>query len=431
METGRRQRCAKYVTNSFFRYLYSVLYKKEGKKYNMNQKYLNRGGLITLITLLSMIPPLSIDLYMPALPQMTSYFKVSTSLTSFTMTVFFIFMAIGILVLGSISDKFGRKPVLVASILISLTFSIICAISPTISLLIIARAIQAFGAGGMVAIATALIKDSFEGKEMSKILSITQAFSLLAPMIAPILGALILKVASWKMVFIVLALLTSFSLFAALLLQETLSEEKRITESSFQSIFRLVKVTQNKNFSTILLIGGLLSAPFMAYLAIASYIYINEFGVSETTFSLYFALTSSFAVLGPILYMRFGNKSVKLVFNFAFSVVIISALLLYNIGHIHPLIFILCYIPFVIVTTYFRPMVSDMLLSTQKSDVGAASAVVNFVFSVIGSVGMTIGSMKWNSYIQGLSYTMLIFVVISIVIWVYILKSKSIKFDWK
>lgn len=159
----------------------------------MQQKYLKNGGLITLITFLSMIPPLSTDLYMPALPEMAEYFHTSSTLTSFTMTIFFIFMSIGILVLGSMSDKYGRKPILLASIVISIGFSILCVFSPSIWFLIIFRAVQAFGAGGMVTIGTALVKDSFEGKQMSKVLSITQIFLLLAPMLAPVLGALILK----------------------------------------------------------------------------------------------------------------------------------------------------------------------------------------------------------------------------------------------
>ena len=182
----------------------------------MKQKYLKNSGLIALITILSMIPPLSTDLYMPALPEMTAYFKTSSTLMSSTMTIFFIFMAIGILILGPMSDKYGRKPILIASISISLIFSGLCAISPTITFLIIARAASAVGAGGMVAIATALIKDSFEGKSMSQVLSVTQAFGLLAPMLAPLLGALILSIFDWKMTFIALAILTGISLARAL-----------------------------------------------------------------------------------------------------------------------------------------------------------------------------------------------------------------------
>ena len=76
-------------------------------------------------------------------------------------------------------------------------------------------------------------------------------------------------------------------------------------------------------------------------------------------------------------------------------------------------------------------MISDLLLSATKTDVGAASSVMNFGFTVVGSIGMVIGSLAWNSYTSGLSITMLIFISITMIVWIYILKAKSIKFDWK
>ena len=397
----------------------------------MQQKYLKNAGLITLISILSMIPPLSTDLYMPALPDMTVYFNTTSTLMSFTMTIFFIFMAIGILILGPMSDKYGRKPVLIASISISMIFSAACAFAPNITLLIVARAASAFGAGGMVAISTALIKDSYEGKAMSKVLSVTQAFMLIAPMLAPVLGAIILKVADWKMTFIVLAIITGVSLAGAFLLQETLPVKERTQSTTIQTILGLRKVAKNPNFSSLLLVGALIAAPFMAYLALASYIYIDGFGVSETTFSMYFALNAGASILGPVMYMRFGAGSVKKVISAGIMVAIISAILILTIGNASPIIFLLSYVLYSIMTSYFRPLISDLLLSATKTDVGATSSVMNFVFTVIGSIGMVVGSLQWSSYTGGLGITMLVFIALTTAVWLYLLKAKSIQFDWK
>ena len=397
----------------------------------MQQKYLKNAGLIALISILSMIPPLATDLYMPALPEMTVYFNTTSTLMSFTMTVFFIFMAIGILILGPMSDKYGRKPILIASISLSLVFSAACAFAPNITLLILARAVSAFGAGGMVAIGTALIKDSFTGKEMSKVLSLTQAFMLLAPMLAPLLGAMILKVADWKMTFIALAILTGISLVGSFLLQETLPVSERTQSSTIQSILGLRRVAKKPNFMSLLLVGAFMSAPYMAYLALASYIYIDGFGVSETTFSIYFAINSAAAIIGPVMYMRFGPGSVKRVINVGIVIAIISAVLILTVGNIGPIIFLLSYVIYSIVTSYFRPLISDLLLSATKTDIGASSSVMNFVFTVLGSIGMVVGSLAWSSYTGGLAITMLIFIGISILVWMYLLKAKSITFDWK
>ena len=283
----------------------------------------------------------------------------------------------------------------------------------------------------MVAIATALIKDSFEGKWMSKVLSVTQAFSLLAPMLAPILGAFLLKWAGWEMTFIALSLLISLSLVGACLLQETIPIEKRSKGNTLQFIFGLVRVAKNPSFTMLLLVGGLITAPYMAYLAIASYIYIDEFGVSETTFSIYFALNSAAAMLGPMLYMRFGAGGVKKVVNVGISVATLSAVLILLVGDVSPIVFLLSYALFSVVTTYLRPLVSDLLLSATKSDVGAASSVMNFGFTVIGSIGMIMGSMSWGTYTDGLATTMFIFITLTIAMWIYVLKNQSIRYDWK
>lgn len=393
----------------------------------MKQRKLKKGGLILLITILSMIPPLSTDLYMPALPEIVTYFHTTTSMTSFTMTIFFIFMSIGTLVLGPMSDKYGRKPVLVWSTLLTFVCSIICAFSPTITFLICVRAIQAFGAGGMIAIGSALVKDCFTGPEMRKVLSITQALAFIAPVAAPILGALILQFADWNMTFIALGVLNFITLLIVLLLEETLPQDERIQESTFRSILGLTKVVKNPVFTNLLLVGGLLTAPFMAYIAVASYVYINEFHTSETMFSIYFAITSAFTVVGSLLYGRIGQKPYKKVLWICFSVATISGILLLTLGKISPLLFLISYIPFAVMTTYLRPHTAEMLLNAQKQNIGAASAAMNFGFTILGSLGMVVGSLKWPTYVSGIAFTIFIFSVMAMSIFFVASKVKAFK----
>ena len=99
---------------------------------------------------------------------------------------------------------------------------------------------------------------------------------------------------------------------------------KIAANNTLQSILSLGKIAKNANFSSLLIVGALIAAPYMAYLAIASYVYIDGFGVSETTFSIYFALNSAAAILGPIMYMRFGAGSVKKIITVGLIVFFIS-----------------------------------------------------------------------------------------------------------
>ena len=382
----------------------------------MTQPYLKKWGFVAFITSLSMIPPLATDLYMPALPEMVTVFNTTTTMTSLTMTIFFVCMAIGILLFGPLSDKFGRKPMLLTAILLTFLFSVACSFAPSITFLILARAIQALGTGGMVSIASALIKDSFDGKEMSQVLSITQALGMLAPMLAPLLGALILSYFDWSKTFLALAILNFLSFVAALLLKETLPQDQRTNDGIFQSIWSITKVLKNKTFTSYLLIGSILTAPFMAYIAVASYVYVNGFGISETAFSIYFAITSAMAVVGPLLYMRLGANSFKKSYSVIFTIIIIAGILLLTIGKISPILFLLSFVPFAMAATFFRPMISGLILQAQKTNIGAASAMMNFGFTIVGSLAMLIGSLNWASYVNGIAITILSFAFISIII---------------
>ena len=393
----------------------------------MNQPYLKKWGLILFITMLSMIPPLATDMYMPALPEMVNVFNTTTTITSFTMTIFFVCMAIGILIFGPLSDKFGRKKILIISISLTFLFSIACSLSPTITFLIVARGIQALGAGGMVTTATALIRDSFEGKEMAQALSITQSLSFLAPMLAPLIGAFILTYFDWSKTFVALAILNFISLIGAFLLKETLPIEKRTNDHVLPSIFNIVTVLKNKTFTGYFLIGSVLTAPFMAYIAVASYVYINGFGISETAFSIYFAITSGIAVIGPILYMRIGHKSIRGNFIAVFACIVVSATLIITIGQLKPILFLLSFALFAIAATYFRPMISSLILQSQSTKIGAASAMMNFGFTMVGSIAMFIGSQNWPNYVVGIAVTIYLFFLVALFLLVITLKRKIIK----
>ncbi|WP_312354769.1 MFS transporter [Aminipila sp.] len=152
------------------------------------QPYLGVKGLIFFISLMGMFIPLSIDLYLPAMPSMIDYFHTTATLINLTLIAFYIFFAIGIIIFGPLSDKYGRKPILIFGLVLYIIGSIACALSATVYQLILFRVVQALGAGDVMAISTALVKDSFSGKLKSKVLAVVQAMGVIAPMLAPIVG---------------------------------------------------------------------------------------------------------------------------------------------------------------------------------------------------------------------------------------------------
>ena len=188
---------------------------------------MNKTFVIVLIACMNMIVPLSLDMYLPAVPHMTAAFGTTESLVNLTLVGFFFFMAVGTLLFGPLSDKYGRKMLLLAGTLVYAVFSAGCALATSIWLLIVARVLQALGAGCMVAISTAMIKDCFDRRTRDTILAIVQAMAVIAPMLAPIVGAFIVTHAGWRATFAVLAVLGALCTAAVACLKETLPAAER------------------------------------------------------------------------------------------------------------------------------------------------------------------------------------------------------------
>ncbi|WP_271714472.1 Bcr/CflA family efflux MFS transporter [Anaeromicropila herbilytica] len=391
----------------------------------MPQKHLGPKGLILFISLMGMFIPLSIDLYLPAMPTMATYFNTTYSMVNLTLIAFYLFFAIGIIIFGPLSDKYGRKPILIVCLMLYTVGSFVCALSGSIYQLILYRIVQSLGAGGVMAISTALVKDCFSDKLKSKVLAIVQAMGVIAPMIAPIVGAAILRMAEWRETFFVLALIGLLTLVVALMFQETLSQSERYNGSLAGALMRLVVVGKNVGFSSFLFVAAMLAAPYMAYVTVSSYIYQNYFALNVQTYSYYFAINSALAILGPIIYIRSIGKLRARTFTWCcFGVALASGFCVLFIGNHAPLVFLISYLPFTLVEGAVRPFSTNILLDQQSEDIGSASSLINAVHTILGSIGMALGSLAWSNMIHGLGIIMISTTVIAILVWIILLCGK-------
>ncbi len=388
------------------------------------QKYLGNRGLIVFIALMNMFIPLSTDLYLPALPKMSAYFGSSSAVTNLTLSAFFIFYAFGILIWGPLSDKYGRKPILTVGSLLYILSSICCALSTSVQLLIAARILQGIGSGGITSVSVALIKDCFSGKKRETILAITQSISGLAPMLAPILGAWILLFTSWRGSFWTLTAIGAVNLVLTLLYRETLKENERYTGTLPGSLSRLFIVAKNKSFFIPALIFSLSAVPFMGYIALSSYIYVDFFGLSEQAYSYYFAANALLSVSGPFLYVRYLSRANKKTLAAGcFLLTVLSGVLVMTVGTFAPLAFLLSFMLTSLSGAAIRPFSTNILLEQQKGDTGSASSLISTLFTVLGSVGMSLASVPWGNMVVGLGAIITVFSAISLIGWYAFLKS--------
>jgi len=393
---------------------------------DFRQAYLGNKGLIAFIALMDMFIPFSTDLYLPALPQMNSYFGSSSAITNLTLSVFFIFYAVGMLFWGPLSDKYGRKPVLLVGSIVYMMSSIGCALSINIYFLILARSFQGIGAGGITSVSMAIIKDSFSGKRRESILAICQTVSGLAPMLAPVAGALILTFTNWRGAFWTLAGISIVNLILSMLYQETLKEEERYEVKLTGSLRRLYIVAKNRGFFIPAVIFSLGALPFMGYIAVSSYIYEDYFNLSAQVYSYFFAANALVALAGPFIYIRFLSGMDKKIFTLLFlGISTLSGVLVMTVGTLAPVLFLLSFVLLSLSGTIIRPFSTNLLLEQQKSDTGSASSLINTLFTVMGAIGMSIASVPWGNIVVGLGALITIFSALSLVGWSLFLKSNT------
>ena len=390
-----------------------------------HQKYLSISAMIVYITFINMFIPLSTDLYLPALPQMGGYFSASEFLVGLTLTIFFFVFAVSMILFGPLSDKYGRRPILIFGAAIYTAASFACADASNIYFLLAGRFFQAVGSGAVVTVATALIKDCFRGTVMRKILAITQALGVIAPMVAPLVGGVLLTFTDWRGSFYLLTILGAVNLIVAFLFCETLSEHKRYHGGIINSLTLLIGVARKKYFMSSLIMFALLSVPFMAYLSASSFIYVEFFGLTAQEYSYFFAVNSAASIAGPILYLKLKDSLTNVgMLRLCFFVAITSGLLVLNVGQARAVIFLLSFLPFTMIGAVVRPFAMEILLLEAKDNIGTASSMINFVPTLFGSLGMMLGTLPWNNFVDGLGLIMLTATTLSIVLWLLIRRGK-------
>lgn len=388
------------------------------------QKHLGPIGLVALLVVTSLVTPLSLDMYTPAVPHMTEYFETDAGTVNLTLAGYYLFFAIGLLVFGPTSDRYGRKPVLVAGMVAYTAASALCAMAPDIWVLIGMRVVQALGAGAVSAVSTAIVKDAIIPEKREAILSIVQVMFVVGPVLAPVIGALILQVADWHMTFWVLSGIGLVCAVLALLYNETLPTQARYQGTVFGSIAQLGTVARNKGFTSFLCIVGLYNLPFMAYIAVGSYIYITFFGLSELEYSYFFAIAALLTATGPLIWLKASRYvSTRRFTTIIIAVALVSGAAMLAIGEVSPYLFCATFLVFAITEACVRPYSTNILLSQQEGDTGAASSLINFAHTAIGCIGMVLAVLPWPNFIVGVGAIIVLSMAVAGISWFALLRS--------
>ncbi|MEZ8947272.1 multidrug effflux MFS transporter [Vibrio sp. 10N.247.311.18] len=362
--------------------------------------------MLFFLVIISAFPPLTIDLYLPALPQMVDVFNTDRSMVNLTLSSYFVTYAIGLLFWGPLSEKFGRKPILLIGLAGYMVASILCAMTNSIEQLIGARVFQAFAGSAITVIATAIVKDLYDGREREKIMATIMSLVIIAPMVAPVFGAFLLKIASWRMMFVTLAIFGAFASVLACCYRETL--ETKYQGSMFRSWGRMGVVMKNSSFLKLLVIFSIIPMALMGFLAAGSYIYIDHFGLTEQQFSYAFAFNALCASFGPTIYMKLSYRMpVQKVISGCFALLALAGIFTLTIGDLSPWFFMFIAAPATLMAIIMRVPGTNLMLNQQDHDTGSAVALIQFFSMICGSLGMVLVSIRPESLIENLGFIQL------------------------
>lgn len=252
----------------------------------MSNNVASTRWIIILASVVAMAP-LSIDMYLPALPMLQAHFGADASHVQFTLSAYFIGLAGGQLVYGPLADRFGRKPPLLWGLALYALASLGCAFAPDVHALIALRFMQSLGGAAGAVIVRAMVRDRFPPQEMASILSRLVLVMGVAPIVAPIIGGQVLLHFGWQAIFLLLSVYGVLCAAAVASLPETLVQ--RSERLAFVPLLRAYgKLFAHRRFMTYALAGGLALSGMFAYIAGSSFVFITLYGVSPTQFGWLF-----------------------------------------------------------------------------------------------------------------------------------------------
>ncbi|PSL44559.1 DHA1 family bicyclomycin/chloramphenicol resistance-like MFS transporter [Salsuginibacillus halophilus] len=260
-----------------------------------------RLGLAVMLSMLAVLGPLNIDMYLPAFPEIAEDLGAEVSIVQASLTACLIGLAAGQLVIGPMSDARGRRKPLLLFISLFAAASVLCAVAPSIEWLIIGRFIQGFTAAAGIVLSRAVVRDVFSGKELTKFFSLLMVINATAPLVAPLAGGGLLwfAFADWRTIFFVLALIgVAIVIVVYFRLEETLPVERRMPSSLGHSLRTMRSLSTDRSFIGYALALGFVHGGSFAYVSGTPFVYQDIYGVSPQMFSVLFGINGIAIILG-------------------------------------------------------------------------------------------------------------------------------------
>ncbi|MDE3721243.1 multidrug effflux MFS transporter [Nocardiopsis sp. N85] len=270
-----------------------------------------RVSLAFLLAALAVLGPLNIDMYLPAFPDIAADLDTGASQVQLSLTACLVGLAIGQFIVGPVSDARGRRGPLLVSLALFVLASLMCALAPDIAVLIAGRFLQGLTASAGVVLSRAVVRDVFDGHELTRFFALLMVINAVAPLVAPVVGGALLwpSSAGWEIVFLALALLGVVIIaITALRLPETLPRERRTPGTIGGTLRSIGELLRDRVFLGYALVAGLLHGGSFAYVAGTPFVYQDLHGVSPQVFGVLFGINGIAIIAGSWAVGRFSPR---------------------------------------------------------------------------------------------------------------------------
>lgn len=266
-------------------------------------------GLIAVLAMLTAFTPMSIDMYLPAFPTIRNDFQASTAEIQLSLSAFMLAFGFGQILYGPLGDHFGRKPVLIAGVVLYIASSALCALADTAQQLVALRTVQGLSACAAPVMARTMVRDLAERDRAAQVMSILMASVSMAPMLAPLIGSAVMDLFGWRAIFLTLTLFGILALVAASFkLKETLRPELRGPLAFGGIARRFGELLATRTYMGYALTTGFLFGAMFSYISISSFVLMEVYGLGPTAYALIFGVSVVAMTAGAMINSRLTRR---------------------------------------------------------------------------------------------------------------------------
>lgn len=367
------------------------------------------GIFVTFIAIIGAFSSLVNDMYLPTIPSMMKEFHTTPSMTQMGISMAMAGMGLGSVLWGSASDRYGRKPILIISLILFVLATGLSLFAHNITFFIVCRLFQGLGAGGAMVLSTSIPADVYMGRQLAKLMAIVGAINGVAPALGPVLGGLMADWVGWRGIFVVLLVIGVGMTFWTTRYHETLPPQRRLQVRDFDSYLKAYRsLFTNGRFMTYVTIKAVAIGLLYAYIASAPFLIQTHYGFSAMTFGLIFGGNALAISIGSSLVLKFKVMKQGMVVGcigmFIFAVA--EAVVMWNEASF--LLYELCAVPMLMFSGMIFSSANTLSMEVGRDEAGTASAilsVVKYAFAAVVSPLVGLGNMFHSAAIAFVAVT--------------------------